>query len=170
MRLFFPFRAEAVIISLHPVRRVRQHPVRGMGVDVQGEAGGGVAHQLLDGFDIRPAGDGDGSRGVTKVMGPRVRSADTGGDLLEVLVERREGAVLSRFVREHQAVWVVPEGTGPTHVLLLLLPFRAEILEGDGRGLDRPGPAVLGGVGYVIGAAARLVLLELLADGDPVAD
>jgi len=58
-----------------------------MGVDVQGETGGGVTEHILYALDIRAAGNGYCSRRVTQIMRPRVRPADAGGNVLKILVE-----------------------------------------------------------------------------------
>lgn len=57
-----------------------------MGVNVQGEAGSGVAQQVLDALNVRAAGDGYGCRRVSEVMGAGVRAADAGSDGLKPLV------------------------------------------------------------------------------------
>ena len=74
--------------------------------------------------------------------------------------------MLAQFVRKHQVIGVIPHGTCSPPILCLLLLLCTEIFECDGGGLYRPGFTVLGSIGYVIGAAVGLVLLELLADGN----
>ena len=82
---FLPF-GKTVIVALHSCRRVFHHLFRCMGIDIEREAGGGVAQQVLNAFHVRTAGNGYSRRGVTEVVGPCVRPADAGGNLLEILV------------------------------------------------------------------------------------
>lgn len=137
-----------------------------MGVNIQREAGCGVAHHVLNRFNVRSAGDSNRCCGVSEVVRPGIWPADAGSNLLEVFVERRKGVVLSQFVCKDQIIGITPKSVCLLHILSLLLTLRTEIFKGNRRWLYGPGFVVLSGRRYVICAAIGLVLLKLLADGD----
>ncbi len=162
-----PFSGEVVIVALHPRCRVLHHLFGGMGVDVEGEAGRGMTEKVLDALNVRAAGNGNCGRSVPEVMGPCVRPADAGGNLLEILVKRQDHVVPSQFIRKNQVVLVAPGRASFQPVLRLLPLFRPQIFKRNRRRLDGSGLAALGGRGKEVFTAACLLLLELLADGDP---
>ena len=166
LQLNLPFNGQSVIVVLHPRCRVLHHPLGGVGIDVQGEAGGGVAQEVLHGFYIRPGGNGNRRRRVSEVMRPCVWSAYAGGNFLKPPVEGKNRVVLPRFIGEYQVVRVVPNRASFQAVLRLSGPFGPEILERYGRRFNRAGFVGFRGGGNVIFPGA-LGLLELLADSNP---
>ena len=50
---FLPLRGKVVVVALHPRSRVLHHLFGGVGVDVESEAGRGVAQQVLDALNVR---------------------------------------------------------------------------------------------------------------------
>lgn len=59
---FLPLRGKVVVVALHPRSRVLHHLFGGVGVDVESEAGRGVAQQVLDALNVRAAGNGNRRR------------------------------------------------------------------------------------------------------------
>lgn len=127
-----------------------------------------MAHQVLNALDIRPGGCGHCCGGVSEIVGAGIRPSDPGGDPLEVGVERVYCQVLPRGIGENQIVRVVPILSGGKLILRLAGPLRPEVLEGNLWRLDLAGLPALGGRGDVVPCPLLFLLLELLADGDPL--
>lgn len=137
-----------------------------MGIDVKGEACGSVAEEVLDTLNVRAAGDGNRGCGVPEVVGPRVRPADTGGNLLEILVEGQDHIMPPQLICEHQIVRVAPGRASLQPVLCLPALLCPEVFKRYRRRLDGPGLPAFGGGREEVLTSTGFVLLELLANSD----
>jgi hypothetical protein len=97
------------------------HLLGHVAVNVQREAGGGVAEIALDGLDIVAAFNGDDGVAVAQIVKARLLQADPAHNVLEAVVDCKMAEVLTKLIREYQIPGIAPRKVGNLFFMRLLL-------------------------------------------------